>query len=185
MPDTRPSGHRQELLEAAGRFVSAASRVPGVRTISLLGSIVTNRPDPKDIDLLVVVSDEADLAVLATHARRLQGRAQQFNRGADVFLANDRGEYIGRTCRWKDCRPGIRASCDALHCGRRPHLHDDFNDIRLSNEVVQAPPLTVWPEFVRRCALPQDVDQALAQFHTPSNTALHPTGAGGIVSAGG
>jgi mRNA interferase RelE/StbE len=30
-------------------------------------------------------------------------------------------------------------------------------------------PLTVWPEFVRRCVLPQAVDQALAQFHTPSN----------------
>ncbi len=181
----RTVGHRRELLEAAGHFIRAACKIPGVRAISLLGSIVTDRLDPKDIDLLIRVSDDADLAALATHSRRLQGRAQQVNCGADVFLANERGDYIGRTCGWRDCRPGIRASCDALHCGRRPHLHDDFDDIRLSTEMVQAPPVTVWPELICRCRLPRDVEQAVMQFHAPSNNALHPTCAGGIVSAGG
>ena len=73
-----------------------------------MGSIVTTKPDPKDIDVLVVVTDDADLSPLATAARRLQGYAQRFNRGADVFLADERGIYIGRTCRWRDCRPGVR-----------------------------------------------------------------------------
>jgi hypothetical protein len=36
-----------------------------------VGSIVTAKPNPKDIDVLVVVSDEADMAPLALHARRL------------------------------------------------------------------------------------------------------------------
>jgi len=85
------SGHRSELLEAAVRFIGLAPKVPGVRSISLLGSIVTDRSDPKDIDFLLVVSDSADLSVLATYARRLQGRAQQVNRGADVFLADEQG----------------------------------------------------------------------------------------------
>lgn len=70
----------------------------GVRRIAVLGSIVTNKPNPKDIDVLVVVADDADLIPLATASRRLQGYAQSFNRGADVFLADERGTYIGRLC---------------------------------------------------------------------------------------
>src|SRR5882672_7063576 len=51
-------------------------------------------------DLLVVVTDDTDLARLATHARRLQGTAQQVNCGADVFLADGQGTYLGRTRHW-------------------------------------------------------------------------------------
>ena len=123
-------GHRQQLLDGLRRFVASVRQIAGVRRIAILGSIVTAKPDPKDIDVLVVVADDADLARLASYSRRLQGHAQSFNRGADVFLADERGTYIGRTCRWKDCRPGVRRSCDALHCGRRPYLHDDLDAIR-------------------------------------------------------
>jgi predicted nucleotidyltransferase len=173
----RPSdpGRRNELLQAAVEFIRAAARIPGVRSISVLGSITTDREKPKDIDLLVVIADDTDLARLATHARRLQGMAQQVNCGADVFLADVQGAYLGRTCHWKDCRPGIRAACDALHCGRRPHLHDDFHDVRLSKDTIERPPVTVWPQVVRRCTLPSDVERALKLLDTPSNQALEPS----------
>jgi predicted nucleotidyltransferase len=173
----RPSdpGRRRELLQAAVQFVRAAARLTGVQSISLLGSITTDREKPKDIDLLVGIADETDLARLATHARRLQGTAQQVNCGADVFLADASGIYLGRTCHWKDCRPGIRVTCDALHCGRRPHLHDDLDDVRLSNDIVERPPVTVWPHITRRCTLPADVERILNSFDTPSNQALEPS----------
>ena len=160
---TDPS-RRSELLDAAVRFIRSAARVPGVRSISLLGSITTDQQNPKDIDLLAIVSDETDLTVLATHAQRLQDGAQQFNRGADVFLADERANYLGRTCHWKDCRPGIRMACDALHCGRLPHLHDDLDDVRLSQRIVDAPPVTVWPKVVRRCTLSPDVERVALCF---------------------
>ena len=104
-------GHRKELLEGLRAFVAAARRIAGVRRIAVLGSIMTTKPDRKDIDVLVVVADDADLKPLATSARRLQGHAQSINKGADVFLADERGTYIGRTCRWKDCRPGVLTGC--------------------------------------------------------------------------
>jgi hypothetical protein len=88
--------------------------------------------------------------------------AQSFNRGADVFLADERGNYIGRTCRWKDCRPGIRQSCDARHCGRRAHLHDDLDAMTLSVSVVAAPPVTLSPEIERRGQLPPDLEEFVA-----------------------
>lgn len=157
MRDTVES-HRRELLDGLRRFVAAACLVPGVRRISLVGSIITPKPDPKDIDVLVIVADDADLAPLALHARRLQGHAQSFNRGADVFLANERSRYIGRTCRWKDCRPG-RQSCDARHCGRRPYLHDDLDAVTLTSSVVATPPVTLWPVVERRGQLPPDLDE--------------------------
>src|SRR5882672_2218890 len=45
--------------------------------------------------LLVVVTDDMDLARLATHARRLQGTAQHVNCGADVFLADGKVRTSG------------------------------------------------------------------------------------------
>jgi hypothetical protein len=171
MRRTPSPAHRQELLNATVRFVRAIAKVPGVRSINLLGSIVSERPDPKDIDLLLTIADDTDVSVIASHARQLQGRAQQLNRGADIFLADERGTYLGRTCHWKDCRPGIRASCDALHCGRRPHLHDDLEIVRLDLRMVTAPPVTLWPQVVRRVVLPTDVERTIHELDTLSNMA--------------
>lgn len=161
MPDTFEN-QRTALLDGLRRFVVAARSIAGVRQIALVGSIVTTKPNPKDIDVLVIVTDDADLAPLAMHARRLQGYAQSFNRGADVFVADERGNYLGRTCRWKDCRPGVRQACDARHCGRRPCLHDDLDAVTLSRSVVSAPPVTLWPVIVRRVQLPPDLEEVVA-----------------------
>ena len=155
-------GHRRQLFDGLRRFVGSVSQIAGVRRIAILGSIVTDKPDLRDIDLLVVVADDADLAPLATCARRLQGHAQSFNRGADVFLADERGTYIGRACHWKDCRPGVRRSCDALHCGRRRYLHDDLDAIHLNSTLVLSPPVTLWPYVERRRQLPPDVEEVVA-----------------------
>ena len=156
------ASHRQRLIDGLRRFVASVSQIAGVRRVAILGSIATDKPDPKDIDLLVVVADDADLMPLATCARRLQGHAQSFNRGADVFLADERGTYIGRACHWKDCRPGVRRACDALHCGRRPYLHDDLDAIRLNSTLVLSPPVTLWPYVERRRQLPPDVEEVVA-----------------------
>jgi predicted nucleotidyltransferase len=153
---------REEMLAGVLRFVRGVEPIAGVRRIALLGSVVTAKPNPKDIDLLVTVSDDADLTPLAACARRLQGRLQGLNHWADVFLADERGQYLGRTCIWRECRPGIRASCDALHCGRRPHLHDDLRDVRLPDAVIADPPVELWPTVVRRTPVPGDVEGLLA-----------------------
>lgn len=169
-------GHRQQLLAGLRRFVVSVRQMPGVRRIALLGSIVTAKQDPKDVDVLVVVADDADLAPLATASRRLQGHAQSFNRGADVFLANERGSYIGRTCRWKDCRPGVRQSCDALHCGQRPYLHDDLDAIRLNASLVLSPPVTLRPRVERRGHVPPDVEEVLVALEHAVYDAAKETG---------
>jgi predicted nucleotidyltransferase len=162
--DSRSGTLRDRLLSEAERFVRAAVRLEGIRSISLLGSIVTSKQEPKDIDFLVVVDDEADLAPLAKCARQLQGRAQSMNRGADVFLANPGGAYLGRTCRWRECGPGIRQACDALRCGRRQYLHDDLEDIRLTPEMVADPPVRVWPAIETRGSVPTDVERFLERL---------------------
>jgi predicted nucleotidyltransferase len=169
--------HRHQLLKGLCRFVASVQQIAGVRRIAVLGSIVTTKPDPKDIDVLVVVADDADLTPLATCARRLQGHAQSFNRGADVFLADERGIYIGRACHWKDCRPGVRRSCDALHCGRRPYLHDDLDAITLNRTLVLAPPVTLWPHVERRGGLPPDVEEVVAALEHARLTSHAPDGA--------
>jgi Uncharacterised protein family (UPF0158) len=154
---------RQDLIAAVLATVRDVRGLPGVLRIALIGSLTTDRPDPKDADLLVTVSDDADLSSLARFARRLQGRAQQFNRGADVFLLDGNGRYLGRTCPWKDCRPGVRQSCDALHCGRRHFLHDDLQAVTLANDVTAAPPIELWPRITARVPVPEDVRVGLIE----------------------
>ncbi len=163
-PASQPSptsSTRARLIAEVLTFVRAASQLSGVLRIALIGSLTTDEPDPKDADVLVTVTDDADLSPLATLGRKLAGHAQGFNRGGDVFLANPRGFYLGRTCPWRDCRPGIRMSCDALHSGQRPYLHDDLQTVKLAHDLITAPPIELWPQVVARVPVPQDVEQGL------------------------
>jgi hypothetical protein len=76
---------REFLLREVLRFVRTASTIPGVTRIALVGSLATTKPNPKDADVLVSVTDDVDLARLATAGRTLKGRAQTRNSGADIF----------------------------------------------------------------------------------------------------
>jgi len=176
-----PPSLRTRLIDAARTFVVAASKLDGVRGISLVGSIVTDKPEPKDIDLLVRVADDLDLSVLARLGRQLKGACQQFNHSADVFLCDEAGTYLGRTCKWRRCQPGIRVSCEALHCGRRQYLYDDLGVIRLAPSLVAAPPVELFPAIVRRRKLPRDVEWLIgeveaARMNGASGPARHSPG---------
>jgi hypothetical protein len=152
---------RSLLLSEVLAFVRAARQLAGVLRIALIGSLTTAKAEPKDADLLVSVADDANLDPLARLGRRLLGRAQSINRGGEVFLADPPGRYLGRTCPWKECRPGIRRSCDALNCGRRHYLHDDLKTIRLDAGLIVDPPLELWPQLVVRVSVPEDVERVL------------------------
>ena len=152
------NSHRKHLLEGVLKFVQAAVGCPGVHRVALVGSLTVDKANPKDADMLVTVSAKADLAPLARAGRRLKGHAQHVNRGADIFLADTNGRYIGRICHWRDCRPGVRAACHAHHCGRRQFLHDDLEIVNLDPKLVSEPPIVVWPSIVRHIQVPQDVE---------------------------
>jgi predicted nucleotidyltransferase len=154
---------RDLCLAEALAFVRQAIQMPGVERIALLGSMATDRPDPKDVDLLVTIADDMDLKPLADAARRLSGHLQQHRLGADVFLADPQGRYLGRRCPWKVCAPGVRLSCDARHCGQRPYLHDDWDAVRLEDALVRRPAVALWPHVIARVPLPKDVEQVLVQ----------------------
>jgi len=79
---------RSFLLSEVLQFVERARTCPGVRRIALLGSLASTKRDPKDADVLVMVDDDAGLASLAIAARRLKGRAQSRNKGADILLVD-------------------------------------------------------------------------------------------------
>ena len=163
---------RASLLDAVLWFVGSVAGLAGVQRIALIGSLVSERPRPKDVDLVVYVADDADLAPLAAAARRLKGRLQGQNRGADVFLADEQRRYLGRICSWKICQPGVRASCDARNCGRRPYLHDDLATIRLDDSVIAVPLLELWPVVVQRGPIPTDVEELVRRLQQPHNSAF-------------
>jgi predicted nucleotidyltransferase len=155
---------RAFLIAEVFRFIERIVAIPGVTRIAMLGSLLSSKANPKDVDLLITVDDEADLTALAKSARRLKGITQSKNKGADVFLANSAGHYIGRICHWSRCGPQFRATCDARSCGRREYLHDDLDDINLDSLVVKEPPLEIWPTVIYRQSVASDLLPFLARY---------------------
>jgi len=152
---------RAHLLAGVLAFTQAACRLSGVTRIALIGSLTTDKPDPKDVDVLVTVADDADLTLLAAQGRKLLGHAESRYRGADVLLANPAHDHLGCLCPSKRCGPGARAGCDALHCGQRPYLRDDLDAVRVPPSLIAAPPIELWPQVVTRVTVPADVEAGL------------------------
>lgn len=152
---------RVHLLQGVLRFTKVAAEVPGVSRIALVGSLARPKPLPKDADVLVTVDHEASLDRLAKAGRALKGHAQTRNSGADIFLAKPDGQYSGRICHWRDCRPGIRVACQALHCGGREFLSDDLHRVNLPPSLIAAPPVELWTLVLRRAQVPADVEGIL------------------------
>jgi len=150
---------RRPLLLGAFSFVRAARLCPGVLRIALLGSLATAKAIPKDVDLLVTIERAVDLAQLARAGRRLQGLAQTINLGADIFLADTAGRYLGRICHYRECHP--RVACHAQHCGLRNHLNDDLHLVTLSKDLLASPPIELWPKVIRRLTAPEDLEEIL------------------------
>src|SRR5271165_378969 len=153
---------RRHLLSAVLAFVRAARSSPGVLRIALLGSLSTNKPVPRDADVLVTIDAAMDLSSLARFGRRLKGTAQTINLGADIFLADRSEHYLGRICHYRECHP--RVACRALQCGQRQHLNDDLQIVTLSPTLISAPPIDLWPRIVRRSAVPPDTEALLAEL---------------------
>lgn len=154
---------RADLLRAVLAFVNDARDLPGIRRIALLGSLTTPKAIPKDVDLLVEVSDEMPLKNLAKLTRQLLGKTMQTGDSCstDVFLCNPKHEYLGRICSWKTCAPGIRQSCHAQHCGHRHYLYDDLQNVSLDPSLVAEPPLEIWPKIIIRTEIPDDVHEEI------------------------
>jgi predicted nucleotidyltransferase len=150
---------RRPLLLRAYSFVQAARLCPGVRRIALLGSLATAKAIPKDVDLLVTIKRTMDLTHLARAGRRLKGIAQTINLGADIFLADIAGYYLGRICHYRECHP--RVACRAQHCALTAHLNDDLGVVTLSKGLIASPPVELWPKVVRTLTVPADVDKIL------------------------
>jgi Uncharacterised protein family (UPF0158) len=160
-----PPNKRADLLRAVLDFVHDARKLTGVRRIALLGSLTTPKAIPKDVDVLIEVSDDLPLDKLARSSRRLLGKTMATGDGCgtDVFLCNPQGEYLGRICSWKQCAPGIRQACQAQHCGRREYLYDDLQIVRLDPSLIAKPPLELWPEIIARTEIPDDVREELVE----------------------
>ena len=158
LPPLLDRGTRLHLLAGGIEFVIRVHRLSGIERVALIGSMAESKKEPKDIDFLLTITGEADLKAIASAGRKLKGHAQQLNRGADIFLSDPSGRYLGRTCPWRECAPGIRRACEAEHCGR--YLYDDLHLVTLSREVVTDPPAVIWPNPQAIASVPEDVRKA-------------------------
>lgn len=156
---------RQHLISAALDFAAAVSSIQGIERVALIGSICKPKPAPKDVDILVTIAPSVEMQRLATLGRRLKGTTQQIDCGADIFLADLDGGYLGRTCHWKTCEPGIRMACEALNCGQVQYLYDDLQHIELGRYLIANPAVIIYPELTIRDKIPRDLmDELKSRF---------------------
>lgn len=155
-PNKRPA-----LCEAVLEFVNKASKLDGVESISLLGSLTTDKRTPKDVDLLVVIRDSVSIQTLAKYKRSLLGKtmATGDSCGADVFVCDTQHKYLGRMCSYRECHP--RRACDAQQCGS--YICNDFQSVTLETPLLKSPPIQLWPEVIERVDVPDDVRQLVVE----------------------
>lgn len=159
LPSKRP-----ELCLAVIEFLHRARKVNGVESISLIGSLTTEKKIPKDVDLVVQVSSaitDAQIQQLAQFTRQLSGKtmATGDSCGADVFLCDTNYQYLGRLCHYKDCHP--RARCEAQSCGN--YINDDLQNVTLDSQLMKSPPVVLWPAVKVNVELPKDVEELVVQ----------------------
>ena len=148
---------RHFLLREALNFIHSASKLEGVKRIALVGSLTTEKPKPKDLDLLVTIDATLNMAELAAIGRKAKGRLQSQSSGADIFLCNEAGEYLGRTCSYRECH--VRMACRGMQCRPGSYLRDDFVEVKLSPDLIKDPPCILWPAVTYREPIPKDVKE--------------------------
>ena len=150
---------RSVILDCAQWFVGEIKKLDGIKRVALIGSICTDKKNPRDIDILITIHEGTDIKRIATLKRKLQGRIQRGSLGADVFLVEN-GQYIGRPCQYKE--PWVRVVCasDKNVCSLgRPFLCDTSQNFQLSKDVVDNPPIILWPEARADIEIPCDIKE--------------------------
>jgi hypothetical protein len=158
---------RGALILAGKWFVEAVVQNPHVERVALCGSLTTAKEHPKDIDFLVYVSPEVDLKWLSKMKRGLLGRIQRGCLGADVFVV-EQGSYIGRACRYRDPWPRQVCVAQDLTCHSRLGLCDTQRNFVLNENLVQHPPIVLYPESegaLKASEIPDDVAMHLMTRH--------------------
>jgi hypothetical protein len=148
---------REFLLKEVKHFVENTSMLDGVKRIALVGSLTTNKPKPKDADVLVTIGDSVEMDRLAAYGRRLMGKGQSQSSGADIFLCNEVGDYLGRTCGYRECHP--RVLCEGSLCRPGNRINNDFHQVKLDSELINKPPIVLWPDIEARVPVPKDVEE--------------------------
>jgi predicted nucleotidyltransferase len=115
----RPSvpNPRPHLLNAVLAFVRAARSTPGVLRIALLGSLATEKPVPKDADVLVTIDPAMDLAPLGRLGRRLQETAQTINLAPTSSSPTRRGATWAASATTASATHAWPAERSAAACG--------------------------------------------------------------------
>jgi hypothetical protein len=87
---------RARLIAEVLGFVRAARKRAGGRACPV-GSLITEKPEPQDADLLVTVTPTFACLIWPNWTQAARPRAK-LQPNADVFLADPQHEYLGRLC---------------------------------------------------------------------------------------
>src|SRR5438128_8757461 len=155
---------REQFLVGALGYVRALRAISIVESITLFGSLTTEKPDPKDVDLLIVLVETIKLRrlekgaldgskaafdelVFLNKAARAEKYKQRQRQIADLFVATSQYEYIGDL---------------SLDYDKDP-LKRYYEPMNLPEVLSKSFPIKLWPEIELSTKTPQDVLQCLVR----------------------
>ena len=135
------------------------SRLPWRSPCRPLGFADYDQGNSKSVDVLVTIDGALASVSLGRRGRRLQGFAQAKTLGADISWPMIADAILVASA---IIHSAFRARhVDAQNCGRREHLNDDLQLVTPADQLIAAPPITLWPNVVRRGTVPADVEKLL------------------------
>jgi predicted nucleotidyltransferase len=133
---------KERLSLMALKFTDVVKGAEGIEKVILFGSVVTDKLNPRDLDLAVYISDYKCIPQIALAARRLT----PIYHGWEVFVMGGKtGRYIGRICKRKPSNcPTNSVECNIPDCGKIPLIKViegfEFNE----DEFLSSPNKVLW-----------------------------------------
>lgn len=110
----------ENLRLAAKEFTGKAQKLSTVLEIAIVGSVAGGDPYPNDLDLVIIVRNLGEIAIIAKYARQMSS----YYHAWEVFLFGEDLRLLGRVCYRKEC-PGQSIDCYTPGCGQPPFLRTD------------------------------------------------------------
>ncbi len=110
----------ENLRVAAEEFAEKAQKLLSALEIAIVGSVAGDDPHPNDLDLVIIVRNLDEIAIIAKYARQMS----KHYHGWEVFLFDEGLMPLGRVCHRREC-PGQSIDCSVPGCGQPPYLRVD------------------------------------------------------------
>lgn len=128
----------------------------GVIEFALFGSAASDKPIPQDFELMVFIKDLSCIPHISKSVRK----TTNIFHAHDVFIFDERKEYLGRICQRSVC-PTTSVECYIKDCGKIKYLKQLDRFVFDEKKAFKIRPVVVWKNPEQKESISQQWFNAL------------------------